>query len=267
MAVKPQVVGQKSARSVVGTMADSNPVVIQENWETYSYNSEGVPFFVSFYAGAHEIARGDFPFCARVIMPVRAPNTNGGPTGEEAETLWRLEDDLTDALAQSGAKCILLARLTHAGNRELVFQVAELGNFRLPVSRWMKQSPDYKIDVSEHDGWGFFDDCVWPSNEDWLFISDRRVVDGLIQSGSDPKREHSLEFVFLGTEPQIQALRNKLGLRDYVDIASPTPSGQLVMAKMLPLDLDRIFSESLENQRLCNELGAQFDGWGAAVVN
>ena len=65
-------------------MARSYPVVIQENWETYSYSSEGGPVFVSFYAGAGDIARDEFPFCARVILPIKQPNANGGPTGEEA---------------------------------------------------------------------------------------------------------------------------------------------------------------------------------------
>jgi hypothetical protein len=52
-------------------MAGFRAVVIQENWETYSYGSEGGPVFASFYAGAGDIARQDFPFCARVIIPIR----------------------------------------------------------------------------------------------------------------------------------------------------------------------------------------------------
>jgi|SRR5579863_7842221 len=248
-------------------MANSNSVVIQDNWETYSYNSEGAPCFVSFYARANEITRDDFPLCARVIFPIKAPNVNGGPTSDEAETLWRLEDDLTDALTKHGAKCIMLARLTYAGSRELVFQVADGEEFRPPVGRWIKQTLDYDVDVSEHDGWGFFDDCVWPGEEDWMLIHDQRVVDNLIRSGSNPKREHSLDFLFLGEQARLQRLKQELDVRGYVDSGSATQPDQLLMVKKLPLDLDLIFSESLENQRLCAEQGVQFDGWGAAVVN
>jgi hypothetical protein len=247
-------------------MAESNPVVIQENWETYSYNSEGAPCFVSFYAGAKEITRDEFPFCALVIIPIQAPNKNGGPTGEEADTLWRLEDGLTDALAKYGAKCILLARLTYAGSRELIFQVADWGNFRPPVGRWIQQTPECNIDVSEHDGWGFIDDCVWPSGEDWMLIHDRRVVDNLIKSGSNPSQEHSLDFLFIGDQLRLMRLKQELIARGYVESKSPTPPRQLLVVKKLPLDLDLIYSQSIENHRLCNELGVQFDGWGAAVV-
>ena len=247
-------------------MADSGAVVIQKNWETYSYSSERGPVFASFYAGASDIARNDFPFCARVIIPIKQLNQNGGPAKEEAESLWRLEDTLTDALARHGAACILLARLTHGGNRELVFQVADWDRFRPPVGLWMQQSPGYDIDVSEHDGWGFFDDCVWPSDEDWMLIHDRRVVDGLIEAGSSPEKEHSLEFVFVGDQSKLQRLRHELGVRGYVDFGSPASPDQLVMVKKLPLDLGQIYSESLKNRRLSDETGVAFDGWGAAVV-
>lgn len=247
-------------------MASSHPVVIRENWETYSYVSDGGPVFATFYAGAKGIAREDFPYCARVIIRIRQPNENGGPTSEEAETLWGLEDNLTDALSRSGGECILVGRLTHAGDRELVFQLADWDRFRPPVGRWIQQNPTYDIDVSEHDGWEFFDEYVWPTDEDWMFIHDSHVVNGLIESGSDPEKEHCLEYVFVGDQSNLQRLRDKLTLRGYADYGSPVPADQLVMVKKLPLDLRQIYAESLENQRLCNEIGAAFDGWGAAVV-
>lgn len=248
-------------------MADSDPIVVQENWENYSYRLDAGSCFVSFYAGADDVARDEFPFCARVIIPIKSPNQNGGPTGEEAETLWRLEDELTDALMQHGTKCMLLARMTHAGDRELVFQLADWDKFRPPVGRWMKRAAEYEVNVSEHDGWDFFDDCVWPSEEDWMLIQDQRVVDGLIQSGSNPNLEHALDFLFIGDQSRLQQLRQRLAARGYVDSDESTPTDQLLMVKKLPLELNLIYTESLENNRLCKDLGVQFDGWGAAVVN
>ncbi len=247
-------------------MADSNPIVIQENWETYSYTGEDHPVFVTFYAGAGEIRREDYPFCARVIFPIKQPNRNGGPIEAEAELLWRLEDSLTEALAQHGAKCLQLARMTHDGKRELVFQVADWDQFRPPVGRWLRQIPDYDIDVSEHDGWGFFEDCIWPRDEDWRMIYNRRVVDNLLDAGSNPENEHSLEFVFRGEPSRLQKLRDELRQRGYEEIESTTPLDPLVMAKKLVLDLERICQEDSKNEELSVEFGVELDGWGAAVV-
>ena len=54
--------------------------------------------------------------------------------------------------------------------------------------------------------------------------------------------------------------------RGYIGAESPESPGQLMMIKKLPLDLNQIYDESLENKRLCEELGVTFDGWGTAVV-
>ncbi len=244
----------------------SVPIVFHDNWETYVYIAEDRPAYVSFYAGSDEIPREDFPYCARVLISIKAPNENGGPVGNEAEVLWQMEDTLADALAQQSVPCILLARLTHAGIRELIFQLADWDRFRRPVGNWMQQVEDYEVDVSEHNGWDFFDECIWPDDESWQFIYDRRVVTDLIESGSDPEKEHDLEFVFYGDDHQVQQLRQRLEARGYVDDGLSDGSDRLVMIKKLPLDLDAIHDESLENHRLCEDLGAVFDGWGASVV-
>ncbi len=248
-------------------MTEAMPVVFDDNWEVYSYRIESGPMYVSFYAGAMELPRDRYPFCARVLLPIREPNDNGGPTGAEAEQLWAYEDQLTEALTAAHVPCVLVARLTHAGQRELVFQLADWESFRPTVGRWLQALDDDEIDVSEHEGWEFFDDCVWPSATDWLLIQDRRVVDALIEAGSDPAREHALDFVFRGEPGSLQQLRKGLEARGYVPHPDENEDPeQLVMVKRLPLDLDQIFDESLANAELCEELDLEFDGWGAAVV-
>ncbi|MBN8603335.1 MAG: hypothetical protein J0M26_20030, partial [Planctomycetes bacterium] len=44
-------------------------------------------------------------------------------------------------------------------------------------------------------------------------------------------------------------------------------SGQIVMAKLLKLDVTLIVNESLTNADLAEDAGVEFDGWGAAVVS
>ncbi len=248
-------------------MNGSIPVVFEEGWDTYSFGTDEGPVFVTFYTEAGEIPRDQFPFCARVIIPINQPNENGGPDEEEAETLWNLEDTLTEMLTEHQAKCVMLARLTHTGFRELVFQVADWDSFRAPVGLWMQQTPDYDTDVSEHDDWEFFDECVWPSDEDWIMIFDQRVVDNLIESGSDPKKEHCLDFAFAGEQDALQQLKQTLAERGYTpEDSAEEPADQLVMVKKTVLDMHLIWHESLENNRLCEELGVECLGWGVAIV-
>src|SRR5688572_19888505 len=142
------------SRSERTTLESPMPAtIVHDRWDQYLTFAEGKPLFISFDVGATEedLSR-QLPYCARIIVPVKAPNQNGGPTGAESERLYAMEDQLCEVLQKAKVACRLVGRLTHDGNREIVFQVASWDSFRPPVGRWMQQQ-DYKIEVSEHDGW------------------------------------------------------------------------------------------------------------------
>src|SRR5262245_35505950 len=166
-------------------MSTKRSKVVFDEWDTYVVQSEGRPLFISFDVDA---ARRDLTdtlqHCARVLIPIAAPNKNGGPVKPESDRIYAMEDALREELSRHGVECRLVARLTCAGTRELVFQVEDYGPFRPVVGLWMQSQPDYDIDVSEHDGWGFFDAVVRPSPETWLYLGDRSVVDNLVKYGS-----------------------------------------------------------------------------------
>lgn len=241
-------------------------VVPENNWESYSYRSNGELVVVGFHVDANKIDQSGFPFCARVVIPIKQPNHNGGPAQSEAEVLWSMEDRLVEELQAHNVVCLLLGRLTHGGLRELVFQLSDWETFRPRVGKWMLKLTDRQIDVSEHRGWEFFFQFVWPSPEAWLFIADRRVVDNLVKSGSDPSKPHSLEFVFRGEAGGLEILRDQLLQRSYTLYEFKPAGRRLVMALSLPLDPNRIFGESLAHTKATKELGLEYDGWGCMIV-
>lgn len=236
------------------------------DWESYSYSTDNGPVVASFHTGANQIDQGRYPLCARVQITIKEPNAHGGPMQEEAQVLWDMEDRLVEALDARQVPCVLLGRLTHGGTRELVFQVADYAPFRPPVGRWMGQHGDYETDVSEHDGWDFFFDSVWPSENSWLLIADRRVVDRLVDAGSDPAKPHSLEFVFRGGLAALRQMQSALVARGYALLELSAENSRLVMARSLPLDVGQIFQESLSHREQCQNMGLEYDGWGASVV-
>jgi hypothetical protein len=236
------------------------------NWETYSYTTDSGPVFVGFHTEANKIDRGKYPYCARVMITIKAPNHNGGPAREEAQVLWDLEDRLGEALDGAHVPCLLLGRLTHSGTRELVFQVTDYTPFRPPVGRWICEHKAYEIDVSEHDGWGFYFESVWPAETSWLLIMDRRVVNNLVKAGSNPSKPHSLEFVFRGEESGLRQMQAALNLRGYSLLNFSAKESCLIMARNMPLDVGAIFKESVVHHEQCLRFGVEYDGWGAATV-
>jgi hypothetical protein len=242
--------------------------IVSDEWNFYMADREEVRMFISF---DDAVTHGDPPpgleLCARVILSIKAPNGAGGPVSPEAELLWDMQDALTAALEKDRVRCRLVGRLTYEGLRELVFQVHDWDSFRPPVGLWMMQHEDYEIEVSEHEGWDFFDAVIRPRSEDRLFMADRDVVDALVNSGSDPEKEHSLEYFFRGHAEGLTRVARTLQERGYTPLGElDFASGEIGLARPMMLELLEIVEESLANHRLAEEAGVECTGWGAAVV-
>src|SRR5438105_7298701 len=195
-------------------MAKKSTQVIFDQWDNYVTRSEDKPLFISFDVEAAEQDLTDtLPHCARVLIPIKRPNKNGGPVRPESDQLYDMEDELCGALSQQGIACRLVGRLTCDGMRELVFQLDDWDSFRPPVGVWMMSHEDYEIDVSEHEGWDFFNDCIRPTPDIWLYLADQHVVQALVKAGSDRDKEHALEFVFNGQEGGLRGAAQALQKR------------------------------------------------------
>jgi regulator of RNase E activity RraB len=244
------------------------PQIVFDEWNAYPAERDGVTMFVSFdEAVAREEPPANLQLCARVMIPIHSPNNAGGPVSPESEVLWSMEDELVSLLQDHHVHCRLVGRLTYGGLREIVFQLHDWDSFRPPVGLWIMRHEEYQIDVSEHEGWDFFDDFIRPRIEDQLFMADRSVVDSLVRNGSDPEKEHSLEYVFMGAPDALKHVAQALRQRGYTEVGElDFSSGQIVLAKRLILDLPLIVDESLANYRLAEGAGIEFNGWGALVV-
>lgn len=241
-------------------------VVPEQGWEVYSVGSSKGPIIISFYTGALELDPKRYPHCARVRISIQNPQDNGLNGPDESERLYALEDQLTAVLKDSQTDCVLLGRLTHNGRRELVFQVADWQAFRPAVGQWLGSVLDYDIDVAEHEGWGFFKDCLWPGREEWAWILDRHLIDKLVSHGSDPEKPHDLDFMFLGARKHLKHIHTILSRKGYRGQLGEHAS-TLTMTKTMPLDLREIVSHTLIHRALAGEHGVEYDGWGAVIVS
>ena len=249
-------------------MAKTPTQVVFDQWDGYVREFDDGPVFIGFdVEAAQDDLTDTLTSCARVMIPIHHPNQNGGPVSPESEHLYALEDELCQGLADHGVCCRLVGRVTHAGVRQLVFQLEDWECFRPPVGLWIMAHEDYEIDVAEAEGWDFFDDVIRPSEETWLYLADSSVVRGLIDAGSDPEKAHALEFVFCGSQRGLRRLAGALASRGYTALPSNDfASGTIVMVKPMTLDADAIFQASLAHRDLAAELGVEYDGWGAEVV-
>jgi regulator of RNase E activity RraB len=248
-------------------MSQQTNQIVFDNWTGYGASSEDMPLIVSFdVEAAQEDMTDTLTHCARVLIPIHKANADGAPESPETERLYELEDELCAWLSKESVVCRLVARLTHKGTRELVFQLDDWETFRPIVGVWMIAHKDeYEIDVSEHEGWDFFDDCIRPTPEIWLAIEDERVICNLLEAGSNPTKFHALQFRFNGDEDKLKELAKTVAERGYSQESSGEKE-QIVMVKRMKLDAGAIMAESLKHASEAESLGVEYDGWDAAVV-
>lgn len=242
--------------------------IVFDHWNAYPTMRDEQWMFVSFDEEIVSNRPTELNHCARIMIPIAQPNTRGGPVSPESELLWQMEDTLVAQLEKNQVVCRLIARLTYGGLREIVFQVKDWQTFRPIVGTWMQQHSSYDIDVSEHDGWDFFEDYISPKHEDRIYMLDRSVVNHLIDSGSNPEKEHALDYVFVGKPDALQQVIQTLTSKGYYLTRDYDQNENHVeLTKNMPLDLELIVAESIANHALAESLEIECDGWGAGVVS
>ncbi len=243
-------------------------VVIGDRWEMYTYTyGEGMRAVISFdVEAAREEEHRGYGHTMRVILYIPMPQVhgNGLPVGEVLPRLAEVEETLLKRLSKRGVVCRFVGRMTYGGMRELVFQVEDEAPFRASVEQLAQQVDDFKVELREGEGWRFFDEKVSPAPVYWQQISDRRVIDELLKAGTDPEALHVLDHTLVGEPETLEKIRRQLEGDGFEKTGG---EGEvLVMSRESPLDLDAIFGLTSRLYGYCEQMGVEYDGWGAAVI-
>lgn len=243
--------------------------VVHEAWDEYVSEGEDGPLFISFdLEAAQDDLSATLQTGLAVQIPIKKPQKKtGSPDEKEEKRLWELEDQLNTALAKNDVQCRFVARLTHGGIRELFYQLDDIKAFGNVLQDWLANVKDYKVEFEKHEGWDFFNDMVRPDTDEWIAILDRRVLTELLEGGADPEKPHAVVYVFAGEPPALEAIGQALTERGYEPAGEQDlSSGQIAFAIQLPLDLEQIVEQSINNDALAAENGARCEGWTAQTV-
>lgn len=94
---------------------------------------------------------------------------------------------------------------------------------------------------------------------------DQEVINNLIKYGSNPEKEHSIEFAFFGDWLNMNKVKDILLAQGYIQDSSQTDK-MLVMTKFHKLHLDEIKAETKKMEDLAKQYNIEFDGWSAAII-
>lgn len=212
------------------------------------------------------------PHLLWVKIQLRSPKPNGLSDQVEQQALGDIEDQLRSGLRAVG-RAVEAGRITTAGHRELYFYGADDSGFRDAVAAVMQRFNTYKFDMgSKADPeWRQYLDTLYPTGEDFQRMSNMDVLNGLLDAGDTlrPAREVR-HWIYFGSQADRQWLAGKakaLGYRVGPETDGPQerPFG-LVVARDQSVTPDQIDNTVIELYRLAKEVGADYDGWEAAVV-
>ena len=242
--------------------------VVGDGWDLYDYTyGEGLRAFIRF---DHDIATSPRPegydVCHTVLTHLSPDSCrpDGLPLPDLFSQLQEAEDELVALLESKRVDCKLVGVMTYGGYRDLVFQCAESRSFERHAEAWAaKQALPTEVRHIER-GWEFFDEKVCPDVRQWQRIFDRRVIMALAEAGSDPHKPHEMEHFFKGPEPVLERIRDDLAARGFG--GGEIREGGMMMTWRSTLDLDVISEITGHLRTWCPELGAEYDGWGAHIV-
>jgi regulator of RNase E activity RraB len=212
------------------------------------------------------------PHLLWVKVQLRSPKPNGLSDRAELEALATIEDNLRSGL-KAACRAVEVGRITTAGRQELYFYAARDQGFQDAVSAVMQKFNAYKFEMGStaDPEWRQYLDALYPTGEDFQRMSNMDVLDSLLSAGDTLRPARDVRhWIYFGSQADRQWLAAKakaLGYRIGPETDGPQdrPFG-LVLARDQSVTPDQIDSAVIELYRLAKQVGAEYDGWEAAVV-
>ncbi|MHC4832154.1 MAG: DUF695 domain-containing protein [Planctomycetota bacterium] len=195
------------------------------------------------------------------------------PPVPEQEALMHLEGALRNALAEQ-AGAIYVGRVTLCEHRNFAFYApadSELAEVVAGVQREL--GPEHMLEAYQEDDpeWKYYKEFLSPTPSQWLWINNRDLVRTFEQKGdalSVPRPvEHFAYFPGQAARDQFAQEATERGF--VINLLEPEREADPLGAKATrddPIDLNSIQLVSRSLQTLVEEVGGEYDGWGAPLI-
>lgn len=242
---------------------------MSDHWELYPAQVGEHIAWITYDHGVHEHL-GALPETAlEVRIRLREANADGHPTGGEFDRLAALRERVTERVRAAGGDVV--GRLTLNGHQYLI-AYADLDE---PTARaWLGALQE---ESGAELGWRIRPDperqAYWsqlfPGEDDWQVVLDRRVVDQLRAHGDRLEIPRRLDHVArFPTEAAARAFATWAAATGYhVDGVEAEGEGvSVAISHELVPELFAVARHTVPLRRRAVELGGAYDGWGCEVV-
>jgi len=239
-----------------------------DNWVSYHmYSPEGLIRRISLdddlanesKHNSHQYGRSiRFDLDENALLPT------GLPVDEINGRLIALQEKLIGFLERSEVDCRFTGIVTFGGYKEFHFQVDDFQTFDFIVTKWGAAVQDFSVELIPREGWEYFDRYIRPDEVYRQQIEDQKLIDRMIEAGSNPNKLHFLEHTFRGKPDALSSISEVLKEEGF--IVEDRGTTELVAGKESELMIDGIFGITANLVLFARESGAEYAGWGARLV-
>lgn len=238
--------------SLEGTMQ-----LLGDKWEIYS----GKQTIVGFDLDLMQVPEKEkYPIGRRVVFFIPlGMQVSGMPNTKGLRALEGIENTLLSILFTAEIDCRLAARKTGHGLRELVFQITDSDAFDDIVNTWETTMAFKVIDA---DGWNYLEQSVFPDEESWQQILDRRVIREMIANGANPQKIHVIEHLIIGPEDALKEISMRFLDSEY---GTSRENNALIVTHELKLEPALLATINFAMRNMCKSMGAHWNGWRTKI--
>ncbi|CAZ98572.1 DUF695 domain-containing protein [Zobellia galactanivorans] len=209
-----------------------------------------------------------------VSIEMPNPRDNGLSSNEDADELWKIEDEIIDRFDKNNLNYTFVGRLTSDGYRDLYFFGENTILMEKEVSAAMIAFPNHKFDYGHKldKEWSGYFDFLYPLPQQMQSIQNRKVLAQLEKAGDQLTKEREVfHWIYFKTQnelDQFEDYTNSLGFKTLTKENTEQPSEYKFVISIARIDkvgYNDIDDYTLKLSQKAAELNGDYDGWETSV--
>ena len=211
-----------------------------------------------------------------VYVSIKMPNPkeNGLSSNEDADKLWKIEEEIISGFDNNNLNYAFAGRLTSDGFRDLYFFGENTILMEKQVSSAMTAFPNFKFDLGHKPDkeWGGYFDFLYPLPRQMQSIQNRRVLEQLEKGGDKLTKEREVfHWIYFKTQNELDQFESfTKGLVFMTKNKGKTEQPHeykfvLSVSRIDKVGYDEIDDYTLELWQKATDLNGDYDGWETSI--
>lgn len=240
--------------------------VQNDNWEYWDFYDEdefyGLDFIDKTYFATESQKGFNKEYYLKILFPEYKTVEGNFPAPEAHQEIQILEDGLVLELEKAIVNCKQVYRSTYFGAKRLLFEVSDSEAFEKTVANWKKSLDEFQLELLEEKAWTMYNQLM-PDKYANQQIGDRRLIEALVNGGSNPELVHSIEHAFYGGLKNLLKVEKELHKEGGTTSFFENESLGIIFNSVL--DLDEINAMTYFLMDKAEECDCKYDGWLTAI--